>query len=49
MKLFLEFPWMTALLDKALINGPFKNSYKCGGSLIAKNVVLTGNAKFKIL
>ncbi|CAG9807056.1 unnamed protein product [Chironomus riparius] len=36
-----EFPWMAALLEKQSISESFEKSYKCGGSLISKNVVLT--------
>jgi secreted trypsin-like serine protease len=36
-----EFPWMAALLEKESISESFEKSYKCGGSLIGKNVVLT--------
>lgn len=39
---FGEFPWMTALLVEEEALGKLVKVYKCGASLIAPNVVLTG-------
>jgi len=39
---FGEFPWMAALLVEEEALGKTVNVYKCGGSLIAPNVILTG-------
>uniref|UniRef100_A0A336LZK5 CSON008593 protein n=1 Tax=Culicoides sonorensis TaxID=179676 RepID=A0A336LZK5_CULSO len=39
---FGEFPWMVAILSEEEALGKKVNVYKCGGSLIAPNVVLTG-------
>ncbi|XP_055853858.1 phenoloxidase-activating factor 2-like [Episyrphus balteatus] len=38
---FGEFPWMVAILQNMIINGKVQRQLKCGGSLIARNVVLT--------
>lgn len=37
-----EFPWMTAILGEEEALGKVLNVYKCGGSLIHPQVVLTG-------
>lgn len=39
---FTEFPWMAAVLHQEVVNGTLAIVYTCGGSLIAKNVILTG-------
>ncbi|XP_055853823.1 phenoloxidase-activating factor 2-like [Episyrphus balteatus] len=39
---FGEFPWMVLISEKIITNGKVKSSFKCGGSLIAPTVVLTG-------
>ncbi|XP_061396608.1 phenoloxidase-activating factor 2-like [Musca vetustissima] len=39
---FAEFPWMVAIVRSMDVNGEIAFMYVCGGSLIAKNVVLTG-------
>ncbi|XP_055857464.1 phenoloxidase-activating factor 2-like [Episyrphus balteatus] len=39
---FGEFPWMVRILEKTISNGKVVISPKCGGSLIAPRVVLTG-------
>ncbi|XP_063841593.1 phenoloxidase-activating factor 2-like isoform X2 [Scylla paramamosain] len=38
---FAEFPWMTAILRKELVDGTQKNFYVCGGSLIHPSIILT--------
>ncbi|XP_055837944.1 phenoloxidase-activating factor 2-like [Episyrphus balteatus] len=39
---FGEFPWMVGILNKTILNGKLQSVLKCGGSLIAPTVVLTG-------
>ncbi|XP_055857476.1 phenoloxidase-activating factor 2-like [Episyrphus balteatus] len=39
---FGEFPWMVRILEKTISNSKVVISPKCGGSLIAPRVVLTG-------
>lgn len=38
---FGEFPWMVAILESILLLGEQSQTFICGGSLIAPNVVLT--------
>lgn len=40
---YAEFPWMTAVLTEGHIDGSAVLTYKCGGSLIHPNVVLTAS------
>ncbi|XP_070507576.1 transmembrane protease serine 9-like [Chironomus tepperi] len=37
-----EFPWMVGILRKEIDDGKTLNIYTCGGSIISKNVILTG-------
>lgn len=38
---FGEFPWMVAIVLEAVIDGQTVKDYKCAGSILAPNVVLT--------
>lgn len=38
-----EFPWMVAILKEETAGEQLLNVYQCGGSMINRNVILTGD------